>query len=350
MWNKLDDFQIVMDPYQGSQIDLDDTTQLSCSSDEELDNLLSRYKYGMTGNEMVTGATRKKCSPSIAARKMQNEKRMQKKKELEQQSLDQIWTLKMSTKHNGYRENKPKGLSAYLTLSKQLKNSVVTLPESGGYRQYVLSKESKSNRRRYYRCTNCHKLKSKTGYGPIANIHVQDGVVIRGKSSAHHPDCKALSETDIIAMQMDRQSRREILEGKDPYDAYRKNFEKAMELAATFDESNSNSKKFNIATAYPSWHSVCKKYKRLRHDRSPRKGSFTGVNDEQVTNKRKKDSIDFIRAAQRLVFRFDFCLANEEFLSPAQREIKAEKTITITYRNTDDDDDEEDITDHFAPA
>uniref|UniRef100_A0A915A6H2 Uncharacterized protein n=1 Tax=Parascaris univalens TaxID=6257 RepID=A0A915A6H2_PARUN len=50
------------------------------------------------------------------------------------------------------------------------------------------------------------------------------------------------------------------------------------------------------------------------------------------TTKNERDSLNFIRAAQKL-------LANEEIVASEPNEVKAEKTITVTYRATEEDDD-----------
>lgn len=122
-----------------------------------------------------------------------------------------------------FRESGASALCGRRTLSRKLHNTLITLPEQGGLRQYTFVKSSSDGQCEYYRCNNCAREKKRTGWGPTAYIKVQNECVISGKTAQHHPNCEVIEESRALTTAIDRQCRMQIRKGQSlPHNAYKK--------------------------------------------------------------------------------------------------------------------------------
>uniref|UniRef100_A0A915A6K7 BED-type domain-containing protein n=3 Tax=Parascaris univalens TaxID=6257 RepID=A0A915A6K7_PARUN len=237
----------------------------SDSPNDILRDLLYRYKMGYIGTlralgNMVENATGRRYAISTLLRKV--------RKLDEEALLGQKGSIKADDhvlSLNDIRESGPSALCGRRTLSRKLHNTLITLPEQGGLRQYTFVKSSSDGQCEYYRCNNCAREKKRTGWGPTAYIKVQNECVISGKAAQHHPNCEVIEESRALTTAIDRQCRMQIRKGQSlPHNAYKKGFERAVELASL--SGSEPGKKLSIAAAFPSWQRVRTSYFRMRRE------------------------------------------------------------------------------------
>ncbi|KHN86395.1 hypothetical protein Tcan_13605 [Toxocara canis] len=151
----------------------------------------------------------------------------------------------------------------YRSLSRKLQNTLLTIGEEDGVRQYNRVTVSVDGSKEYFRCAFCYKCKRKTGTGAVAYLTVCEGRIVGNLHPQHHEDCQPMSEERAAIEAVDRQSRRDVRAGKKlPKDAHADGFERAVELARS--SGGPPSRKFNMPAMFPPWSKVGHSYNRAR--------------------------------------------------------------------------------------
>uniref|UniRef100_A0A915ACK5 RYYR-CCHC domain-containing protein n=1 Tax=Parascaris univalens TaxID=6257 RepID=A0A915ACK5_PARUN len=151
----------------------------------------------------------------------------------------------------------------YRSLSRKLRNTLLTIGEQGGVRQYQRLGMSTDGSKEYFRCGSCYRCKRKKGDGVVAHLTMREGRIISDAHPRHHEDCRPISEESAAIQALDRQSRKDVRIGKKlPKDAHAVGFERALELAN--NSGGPPSRKFSMPAMYPAWNRVRRAYYRAR--------------------------------------------------------------------------------------
>lgn len=109
----------------------------------------------------------------------------------------------------------------YRSLSRKLRNTLLTIGEQGGVRQYQRLGISTDGSKEYFRCGSCYRCKRKKGDGIVAHLTMREGRIISDAHPRHHEDCRPISEESAAIQALDRQSRKDVRIGKKlPKDAH----------------------------------------------------------------------------------------------------------------------------------
>ncbi|KAK6101038.1 hypothetical protein QQG55_3050 [Brugia pahangi] len=146
-------------------------------------------------------------------------------------------------------------------LSKYLNETLITVPENEGFRQYSYMKTSSDNVRSYYRCLGCSRAKRIYGPDRQAYVKVEYGEII--DRPLHHRRCEPLSEESVLVQNLDRECRRSIRKGeKNPREAHAEGLDKMAEIEASF--SGDENIHGTLQKLFPSWERVKAAYFRQR--------------------------------------------------------------------------------------
>uniref|UniRef100_A0A8R1U1E7 RYYR-CCHC domain-containing protein n=1 Tax=Onchocerca volvulus TaxID=6282 RepID=A0A8R1U1E7_ONCVO len=146
-------------------------------------------------------------------------------------------------------------------LSKYLNETLITVPENEGFRQYSFMKRSSDGVRSYYRCLGCSRAKRLYGPDRQAYVKVEYGEII--DRPLHHRRCEPQSEESVLVQNLDRECRRSIRKGeKNPREAHAEGLDKMAEIEASF--SGDENIHGTLQKLFPSWERVKAAYFRQR--------------------------------------------------------------------------------------
>uniref|UniRef100_A0A915BVA7 Nudix hydrolase domain-containing protein n=1 Tax=Parascaris univalens TaxID=6257 RepID=A0A915BVA7_PARUN len=151
------------------------------------------------------------------------------------------------------------------TLSRNLKETILTVEEGEGVRQYARMHISENGRKVYYRCNKCVKFLRRGAGGRAATIKTIDGEIFGEAHPTHVEGCELMRKEDVFVAEIVRECRRDVRRGiKTPRMAHTDGFVRVLSAENELSKADRSGDGQGFMVRYPRWESIKRSLNRHR--------------------------------------------------------------------------------------